>query len=89
MGRGYGMGPGAGMGPGYGMRGHGYGPSLLTPEEREAHMNAMHSLKTLDECNAYMAEHQKLVAERAKEKRPCAASTRRCLRADEGARLLG
>mgnify|MGYP003489828476 CR=1 FL=1 len=31
-------------------------------------MTAMHSLKTADECNAYIAEHRKLIAERAKEK---------------------
>ena len=57
-----------GMGPGHGMGGRGYGMSLLTPEERAAHMTAMHSLKTADECNAYIAEHRKLIAERAQEK---------------------
>jgi len=74
-GGGCGFGPGAGMGPGpgmggrgYGMGGRGYGMTLLTPEERAAHMAAMHSLRTVDECNAYFAEHQKLIAERAKEK---------------------
>jgi hypothetical protein len=56
------------MGPGHGMGGRGYGRLLLTPEERVAHMTAMHSLKTADECNAYIAEHRKLIAERAKEK---------------------
>jgi hypothetical protein len=64
---GCGYGPGAGMGPGYGMGGGGQGMSLLTPEERTAHMTAMHSLKTVEECNAYVAEHQNLVAERARQ----------------------
>jgi hypothetical protein len=68
MGPGGGMGPGHGMGRGHGMGGRGYGQALLTPEERAAHMTAMHSLKTVDECNAYLAEHQQLIAERAKEK---------------------
>lgn len=67
-GPGAGMGPGAGIGPGRGMGGRGYGQMLLTPEERAAHMNAMHSLKTVEECNAYFAGHQKLIAERAQEK---------------------
>ncbi len=67
-GAGCGHGPGAGMGHGYGMGGHGYGMSLLTPEERTEHMTAMHNLKTVEECNAYVTEHQKLIAERAKEK---------------------
>jgi len=69
-GAGCGYGPGGGHGPGAGMGGggRGYGAQLLTPEERIAHMTAMHSFKTLAECNAYMAEHQKLIAERAAEK---------------------
>jgi hypothetical protein len=69
-GAGCGYGPGGGRGPGAGMGGggRGYGAQLLTPEERTAHMTAMHSFKTLAECNAYMAEHQKLIAERATEK---------------------
>jgi hypothetical protein len=71
-GAGCGYGPGAGHGPGAGMGGggggRGYGAQLLTPEERIAHMTAMHSFTTLAECNAYMVEHQKLIAERATEK---------------------
>ncbi len=55
------MGPGAGHGP--------YGDSpLLTPEEQAQHREMMHSFKTVEECNAYLTEHQKLMAERAKEK---------------------
>lgn len=60
-GRGGGMGPGGGRGPGSGM-------SLLTPDEQAQHREMMHSFKTVEECNAYLAEHQKLMAERAKEK---------------------
>jgi hypothetical protein len=62
---------GGGNGPGYGRgggRGQGPGASLFTQEERAAHQEKMHSLKTVEECNAYVAEHQKLMAERAKEK---------------------
>jgi hypothetical protein len=69
-GAGCGYGPGGGRGPGAGMGGGGwgYGAQLLTPEERTAHMTTMHSFKSLDECNAYMADFQKLIAERATEK---------------------
>jgi hypothetical protein len=63
-----GYGPGAGAGPGYGMRGGGQGMALLTPEERTAHRDAMHSFKTVEECAAYMAQHQQLLQERAKAK---------------------
>jgi hypothetical protein len=62
---------GGGYGPGYG-QGKGYGPGggaqLLTPEERAQHREKMHSFTTVEQCNAYFAEHQKLIAERAKEK---------------------
>ncbi len=70
-GRGGGMGPGKGAGYG---RGGGMGPgggqalALLTPEERTAHREAMHSLKSVEECNAYVAKQHELITERAKEK---------------------
>ena len=51
---------------GYGMRGGGQGMALLTPEERTAHRDAMHSFKTVEECTAYMTQHQQLLQERAK-----------------------
>jgi hypothetical protein len=66
----YGGGPGGygpGYGPGYG-RGGGQGMALLTPEERAQHHEAMHSLTSVEQCNAYMAEHRQLLLERAKEK---------------------
>ena len=79
---GLGMGPGCGMaagascpnaggpggyGPGYG-RGGGQGMALLTPEERAQHREAMHSLTTVEQCNAYIAGHRQLLEERAREK---------------------
>lgn len=65
-GYGPGAGPGYGRGGGYGMRGGGQGMALLTPEERTAHRDAMHSFKTVEECTAYMTQHQQLLQERAK-----------------------
>jgi hypothetical protein len=68
-GTGCGYGPGAGGGGGMGRGGgHGYAAQLLTPEERAAHWNAMHSFKSLDECNAYLADFHQLIATRAQEK---------------------
>lgn len=66
-----GYGPGHGPGMGRMME---FGPhnaagwSLMTPDERRAHHDKMMSFKSLDECKAYMAQHNKQMAERAKEK---------------------
>jgi hypothetical protein len=63
-------------GPGYGRgRMMEFGPnnaagwSMMTPEERTAHRDKMHSFKSLDECKAYMEQHAKQMAERAKERK--------------------
>jgi hypothetical protein len=64
---GYGRGGGYGPGAGHG-RGGGQGMALLTPEERAQHREAMHSLTTVEQCNAYMAGHRQMLEERAKEK---------------------
>lgn len=69
-------GPQTGMGPGTGPRGRMMkfdksntpGWSLMTPEERAAHREKMHSFQTLDECKAYHDEHVKQMDARAKEK---------------------
>jgi hypothetical protein len=45
------------------------GWSMMTPQERTAHQDTMHSFKTLEECKAYMADHSKQMAERAKERK--------------------
>jgi hypothetical protein len=81
MGPGGGMGPG--MGPGGGMGGMGPGAkgmryqfnkdntpgwSLMTPEERTAHHNAMMSAKTYEECKAAQEAQHKQMEARAKEK---------------------
>lgn len=55
-----GYGPGAGRG----MRG---GSPLMTPEEMAAHRNAMHSLKSVDECRAYVEQHRAEMAARAQQ----------------------
>jgi len=68
FGPGAGAGPGYGRGGGYGMRGGGQGTALLTPEERTAHRDTMHSFKTVEACTAYMTQHQQLLQERAQAK---------------------
>lgn len=60
------MGPGPGMGRG--------GPTdmpaggMMTPEERQAHMARMHGFTTRRECEAYVAEHHRLMADRAQQR---------------------
>ena len=67
------QGPGYGAGPGKG-RMMEFGPnnaagwSLMTTEERRAHRDQMHSFKTVEECKAYLDQHAKQMAYRAKEK---------------------
>jgi hypothetical protein len=68
--------PGMGMGPGGGGR---HGPmmrfnqkntpgwSLMTEQERTAHRNKMHEMKTVAECNDYHGQHIKQMELRAKE----------------------
>ena len=78
MGPGGGMGPG--MGPGMGGMGPGGkgmqyrfnkdntpGWSLMTPEERTAHHNAMMAAKTYEECKAAQVAQHKQMEARAKE----------------------
>ena len=62
-----GKGPGMGMHGGQG-RGQGAGLELMTPEERAAHRAQMKSLTTVEQCNAYLADHRAEMAERAKAK---------------------
>jgi len=76
QGMGPGMGPGGGMGGmGPGARGMRYqfnqdntfGWSLMTPEERTAHHNAMMSAKTYEECKAAQEAQHKQMETRARE----------------------
>ena len=77
-GSGMGMGPGSGKGMASdsGMRGRSQrfgssntsGWSLMTPEERTAHRDKMHGMKTLDECKSYTEEHHKSMEARSKDK---------------------
>ena len=60
-------GRGPGMRGGYGP-GQGAGLGLMTPEEREAHRAQMRSLTSVEQCNAYLADHRAAMAERAKAK---------------------
>ncbi len=75
-----GMGMGMGMGQGRGGMGRGGagmqfdanntpGWALMTAEERVAHQNKMRSMKSRDECNAYMVEHKVQIATRAAERK--------------------
>lgn len=63
--------PGMGMGMRHGPR---MGPdntpgwALMTPAERNEHRDHMRSMKSHDECQAYMAQHHEQMAARAKEK---------------------
>jgi hypothetical protein len=65
-----------GAGPGYGSgngRCGGAGPSgahgnaLLTPDERAQFHDAMHAVKSVDACNALVAQHRQLLQDRATE----------------------
>mgnify|MGYP003341723228 FL=1 len=80
-GAGMGQGPGAGMGRRGGGPGGGQGGgrmqfdatntpgwALMTPQERTEHQAKMRSMKTRDECNAYMVEHKVQIATRAAER---------------------
>lgn len=74
MGMGMGQGRG-GMGMGRGGAGMQFdatntpGWALMTPEERVEHQNKMRSMKSRDECNAYMVEHKVQIATRAAERK--------------------
>jgi hypothetical protein len=65
----------AGIGPGgVGRAGARTGPSntvgwpLMTKQERIEHQNKIRSMKTYEECNAYVEQHHGQMSERAKEK---------------------
>lgn len=58
-----GRGPGARWGQGWTP-----GWSMMTDAERQQHRDKLASLKTYDECHAYMTEHHDLMVARAKEK---------------------
>jgi len=66
-----GRGMGGHMGGMYGqhqwrmMRSNTMGYGLMTPAERTEHRNHMLGIKTLDECRAYVAQHQALMQQRA------------------------
>lgn len=66
------MGPGMGGMGGQGRftfdRNNVHGWQLMTAEEQNAHRTKMLSLKTMDECKAYVAEHHAAMEARAKEK---------------------
>lgn len=66
------MGPGSGYGPGPRgpWAGSDYTPGwgMMTPAERDQHRQRLSSAKTPEECGQIMQDHQKLMAERAKER---------------------
>lgn len=51
---------------------------MMTPAERDAHRQRMSSMKSYDECKAYMDKHHEEMVARAKEKggRPPASPRR-------------
>lgn len=70
MGAGMGPGMGGGMGRGAGWRasqGNTPGFLLMTPQERAAHQAKMGSVRTYDECKAYLDQHRSSMEARAKE----------------------
>lgn len=82
-----GAGPMAGTGPGP-MAGQRMGPrwgsdstpgwALMTGAERNAHLERLRSMKTYEECHAYMEQHREQMAARAKEQgRPALRQPRR------------
>lgn len=71
--QGPGYGPGAGKGPGKGpawsFNGDNTGGwSMMSRDERGEHRNKMLSIKTYEECVAYLEEHHKLMESRANER---------------------
>jgi hypothetical protein len=44
------------------------GWSMMTPQERDAHRDAMRNARTYDECRKALAGHRELMQERAKER---------------------
>lgn len=62
-----GRGPGSAMGMRSGAQ-NTYGWSMMTQTERQEHMAKMHGFTTRAECRAYVAEHHKLMVERAKQR---------------------
>jgi hypothetical protein len=63
-----GMGGGMGRGPGGGWNassGNTPGWTLMTQQERVEHQNRMRSMKTYQECSAYLSEHRAQMAQRA------------------------
>jgi hypothetical protein len=58
-------------GPGAGWRasqGNTPGFTLMTQQERSEHQNRMRSMKTYDECTAYVGDHRAQMVARAQEK---------------------
>ena len=65
------MGRMAGSGPGAGWRANSAntpGFALMTEQERVEHQNRLRSMKTYQECTAYVSEHRAQMVTRAQEK---------------------
>lgn len=64
-----GLGAGQGKGPGFRFnQDNTTGWSMMSEQERADHRQKMMSMKSYDECVAYMDEHHKLMQERASQK---------------------
>lgn len=44
------------------------GAELLTPDERKGHVERMQTLRSFDECEAYVAAHERELQKRAEER---------------------
>lgn len=97
QGPGYGPGPGGGPGKGSG-KGPGWsfngdntrGWSMMGRQERAEHRSRMLSMKTYEECVAYLEEHRKQMEARAQGRRvpmPAAPAQNMCDRMKQGGRF--
>jgi len=75
--QGPGPGKGAGKGPGWSFNGDNTrGWSIMSRDERTEHRNKMLSMKSYEECVAYMEEHREVMEARAQERgRPMPGQT--------------
>ncbi|HVL34198.1 MAG TPA: hypothetical protein VM489_00865 [Burkholderiales bacterium] len=95
------QGPGSGPGQGYGP-GPGKGPGwvfnadntrgwpMMSREERAQHRSKMLSMRTYEECVAYLEEHRRLMESRARERGrpgPAAPAQDMCVRMREAGRI--
>jgi len=91
QGPGYGPGKGPGKGPGWSFNGDNTrGWSMMSREERAEHRNRMLSMKSYEECVAYLEGHHKAMEARAQERGrpgPAAPAQTMCERMKQAGRF--